>query len=161
MNDPHPPRPLRPAASAREPAEAAHAADSRPTPVRQVVREAAEESREVTFPGRPFPWKGEEWWAQVLGRTRAGRREDPGVSLLLIGFRPTSGEAPDFSLETLAGAGSLGELSEEELRGLAEQAVPFRQPGDAAAPFFGAADGREGGGARRGDTSQGRRGRRR
>lgn len=115
----------------------------------------------MTFPGRTFQWNGQEWWAQELGRTRAGRREDTGASLVLVGFRSSSGDAPDFSLEILAGAGSLQELSEVELQELAEAAVPFRKPADDPAPFFGPGEDEEGGGRRRGDRQPGRRGRRR
>lgn len=113
------------------------ARDMKPTPVRDALAEDAASTAEVTLPGRAFVWKGEGWWAQELGRTRSGRREDLGAALLLVGFRPEEGDPGIFVREVLVQGTSLDRIPVEELAGLADASGPFRAIPDEPPPFFG------------------------
>ncbi|HSG46578.1 MAG TPA: hypothetical protein VLA43_02070 [Longimicrobiales bacterium] len=153
--------PSNPGDPERRPGPPPPARDTRPTPVRDALSEAAPPVPDVPPPGRGFPLDGVPWWAQELGRTRTGRREDPGAPLLLVGFRPAEAEPDAFRREALVQGDTLDGFSDEELADLAAGAGPFRPLPEEPRPFFGP-PGRE-----RGDGSPpprdrgtGRRGRR-
>lgn len=145
----------------RRPGTPPPARETRPTPVRDALSESASSGADVPLPGRDFSLDGQAWWAQELGRTRTGRREDPGADLILVGFRPADSPPDVFVREALVQGASLDGLSEEGLTGLAAAAGPFRPLADLPRPFFGppAPEGSEGRPPPRG-RAPGRRGRR-
>ena len=102
---------------------------------------------EVSFPGRALLVDGVEWWAEELGRTRTGRRDDPGGGLTLVGFRRGGAEGEGFTHEALLPADGLAALGEDALVEALADAGPFRGVRDEPRPFFGAAgkSGRGGG----------------
>jgi len=114
------------------------ARDTRPISVRDVLREHEPPQPEVTLPGRTFSWKGESWWAQELGHSRIGRREDQGVRILLLGFRREGDPEGEFALEATVRGPGVNALSETQLEEAAGAAVPFRAlPAASAAPHPG------------------------
>ena len=129
---------------------------SKPMPVRAALPGKGARG-EVTFPGRSFQdAEGREWWAQELGWTRSGRREDAGAVLLLLGFRPVEEEADrdpsvdGFELEVLVPERSVEGLSVPRLREALKNADPHERLPEPSS-FFG-------GTARRKRDGQGRRG---
>ena len=107
---------------------------SKPTPVRDAVS-GDDRHSEVRFEGRELELDdGTRVWVEELGWGRSGRRQDPGVTLVLLGFRPADGKA--FTLEALVAGEGLSELTREELLAAHARGRPFQGvPEDR--PFFG------------------------
>lgn len=151
--------PSNPDAPERRPGPPPPARELKPTPVRDALADAEAPSQDVTLPGRSFTLEGQSWWAQELGRTRTGRREDPGALLLLIGFRPADADAGAFQREALVQGDSLEAFTLDELAEVAAEAGPFRPVPQEPGPFFGPPSRPRGeGGPPPGDSRGGRRG---
>lgn len=108
----------------------------KPTPVRSTMGDVPE-APDLRFEGRSVRLGEEEWWAQELGWTLAGRREDEGVLLLLVGFRPAAAPEGEYQREALVAASSLAALSEEALEEILASAGEFREIPEEPADFFG------------------------
>lgn len=85
----------------------------KPTPVRDTVPGGGGRD-EVRFASLQFETEeGEVWMVEELGSTRSGRREDPGVPLLLLGFRREG--ADELEREALVPGRELGDVPEHTL----------------------------------------------
>ncbi len=109
-------------------------ARSKPTPVRDALP-GDDRRAEVRFEGRDLELEdGTRVWVEELGWGRSGRREDPGTTLVLLGFRPAEGEA--FTREALVAGEGVAELTREQLLAAHSRGRPFQGiPEDR--PFFG------------------------
>jgi len=125
-------------------------ASSKPTPVREALPGDGRRP-DMEYESRVLETDdGARVRVEELGWGRSGRREDPGVPLVLLGFRPE--DQKDFTHEAVVPAAGLTELSEAQLLAALASARPFQGvPRDR--PFFGGTNNR------RSRESRGRRGR--
>lgn len=150
--DPPTDPPSGPAPSAPEPAGEADASKpppARPTPVRDLMGESPSESRPPPF--REVELDERTWHVRVGGRDRSGTAPDHGASLLLLFFHRDPGDEEP-TLEVLAAANELDELSDEQIGELAARARPYRSPTEARERDAQGGDGRQRRRSRRGHS---------
>ncbi len=108
---------------------------ARPTPVRKALElEAPPPPPEVPAPTRAFEDPaGRPWVARLVGRTRSGRPEDPGVDLALLVFEPADGGD---AREALLPLDELDRLSDDEIVRALERSKASGSGADDERDFF-------------------------
>lgn len=115
------------------PLEMTDGSSPKPTPVRDTLPGGGGRE-EVQVASLRFETEdGEVWLVEELGSTRSGRREDPGVSLLLLGFKREGGDA--LEREALVPGRELGDVPAHTLPSLLAAGRRF-QGAATDRPFF-------------------------